>query len=276
MSATTTTSAGILHHTAIFLSETLSQTHLRHRLISTFLKRLTSPLLKSLTFVSQTIENAVSTTSPSLRASSLRLAEKLLLSNPANAFSSFLLSLVYHLSHRPLDASLSLLDLFESEPSLCRLEIAPFLFQELFLVHFSEILEWYNLQRSRILSSMSLSCSSNYDTDDRSTSSTKSIMSKMSAGQASALKDLERDYGDLLEDNCRIFVRYFKELVRNEGGKEINSPPTILFNKGVSDGHEPLCVSDGDEENVKSQGFESSNRRYNVMILFLSISFFLF
>lgn len=92
-------------------------------------------------------------------------------------------------------------------------------------------------------------------------------MSKMSAGQASALKDLERDYGALLENNCRIFVRYFKELVRHEGGKEINSPPTIVFNKGVSDAQEHLCESDGDEENVKSQGFVPSNRRYNVILL---------
>ncbi|KAH6825384.1 hypothetical protein C2S53_019901 [Perilla frutescens var. hirtella] len=111
-------SAEILHHTAVFLSEILSQAELRHHLHSTFLKRLPTALVKPLTFVFQTIENAISTSSPSIRSSSLRLAEKLLLSNPSNPFSSFLLSLVYHLSHRGVDASLSLLDVFEREPSL--------------------------------------------------------------------------------------------------------------------------------------------------------------
>ncbi|KAH6823057.1 hypothetical protein C2S53_002051 [Perilla frutescens var. hirtella] len=253
-------SAEILHHTAVFLSETLSQAELRHHLHSTFLKRLPTALVKPLTFVFQTIENAISTSSPSIRSSSLRLAEKLLLSNPSNPFSSFLLSLVHHLSHRAVDASLSLLDVFEREPSLSRLEMAPFLFQELFLVHFTQILEWYNEKRSEILSSLS-QLRSGYDSDEESiVSTTKALLSKMSGDQASALKDLERDYEALLDDNCRAFVHYFKDVLRNKGGDEMVSPPAIVFNKSQTGGdRQPFC------ENIKSQGFESPNRRYNPM-----------
>ncbi|KAK4391682.1 putative E3 ubiquitin-protein ligase LIN [Sesamum angolense] len=260
MSATTTiattTSVEILHHTATFLSEVLSQPNLRHHLFSTFLQRLPSTLIKPLNSASQTIEKAISNAA----SSSLRSAEKLLLSNSHNPFSSFLLSLVRYLRHREIDASLSLLDVFQADPSLCRLEIAPFLFQELFLVHFAPMLEWYNVQRSSILSSFSLT--SDYNSDDQSIISNTTLLSKMSGDQASALKDLERDYEDLLDENCRIFVEYFKRILRNKDGEQvIVPPPTVVLQ--IRQTADKLVYSD--EEKIKNQEFESTNRRYNPM-----------
>lgn len=267
---TTTTSAQIIHHTAVFLSETLSQPDLRQHLSSTFIKRLpTTLIIKPLNFAFQTIENAISTPSPSIQSSSLRLAEKLLLSNSSNPFSSYLLSLVYYLSHREIDASLSLLDVFQADPSFSRLEMAPLLFQELFLIHFPPILEWYNEQRSNILSSLSLS--SGYNSDDQSIVSTTRVLSKMSGHQASALKDLERDYEVLLDENCRIFVEYFKEVLQNKAGDEMIVPPTIVLHK--SERADELSFN-SDEENIKNQEFGSTNRRYNVMLNFLEFIFF--
>ncbi|KAL0427019.1 UNVERIFIED_CONTAM: hypothetical protein Slati_2876700 [Sesamum latifolium] len=264
MSATTTaaatTSVEILHHTATFLSEVLSQPYLRHHLFSTFLQRLPSTLIKPLNSASRTIENAISTTAAA--SSSLRSAEKLLLSNSHNPFSSFLLSIVHYLRHREIDASLSLLDVFQADPSLCRLEIAPFLFQELFLVHFAPMLEWYNVQRSSILSSFS--STSDYNScDDQSIISNTTLLSKMSGDQASALKDLERDYEELLDENCRIFVEYFKRILRNKDGDHvIVPPPKVVLQKGETADHK-LVYSD--DEKIKNQGFESTNRRYNPM-----------
>ncbi|KAL0345223.1 UNVERIFIED_CONTAM: hypothetical protein Sradi_4353600 [Sesamum radiatum] len=260
MSATTpaaaTTSVEILHHTATFLSEVLSQPDLRHHLFSTFLQRTPSTLIKPLNSACQAIENAIPTA-----ASSLRSAEKLLLSNSRNPFSSFLLSLVQYLRHREIDASLSLLDVFQADPSLCRLEIAPFLFQELFLIHFAPMLEWYNVQRSSILSSFS--STSDYNScDDQSIISNTTLLSKMSGDQASALKDLERDYEDLLDENCRIFVEYFKRLLRNKDGDHVIVPPpeVVLQIHGTAD-----KLGYSHEEKIKNQKFESTNRRYNPM-----------
>ncbi|KAL0315654.1 UNVERIFIED_CONTAM: putative E3 ubiquitin-protein ligase LIN [Sesamum radiatum] len=261
MSATTTmattTSVEILHHTATFLSEVLSQPDLRHHLFSTFLQRLPSTLIKPLNSASQTIEKAISNAAAS---SFLRSAEKLLLSNSHNPFSSFLLSLVRYLRHREIDASLSLLDVFQADPSLCRLEIAPFLFQELFLVHFAPMLEWYNVQRSSILSSFSLT--SDYNSDDQSIISNTTLLSKMSGDQASALKDLERDYEDLLDENCRIFVEYFKRILRNKDGEQVIVPPPTVVLQIRQTADKLVC---GDEEKIKNQEFESTNRRYNPM-----------
>ncbi|KAL2500881.1 putative E3 ubiquitin-protein ligase [Forsythia ovata] len=258
MSATTT-SAQILRYTAAFLSETLSQSHLRHHLYSTFLQKLTSfdqTTLKLLKFASETLENSFSTTSSSIRSSSLRLAEEIL-SKSENPFSSFLLSLAYSHCRRPIDASFCLLDVFYADPSLARVEIAPFLFEELFLVHFLPMLEWYNEQRSRILSSLPLN--SDYNSDDQSIVSTTTTLSKMSGDQASALKDLERDYEDLLDENCRNFVVYFKEVLRNRDGGQLIVPPSVVFQKSKRGDK----FDYGEEKKIKTQKFGSRNGRYN-------------
>ncbi|XP_073150479.1 putative E3 ubiquitin-protein ligase LIN isoform X2 [Henckelia pumila] len=269
MAAGTTTPAHILHHTATFFAETLSRPHLRRHVFSAFSNRLPS---KSLVFASQTIENAISTTSSSIRSSSLRLAEKLLSRASDNTcLSSFLLSLAYSLSHRPVDASLSLLDVFRADPSLCRREIAPFLFEEMFLSHFLPVLDWYNHHRSNILASNptpSYNLDSNSDERLSIASNSTTLLSKMSGDQASALKDLERDYEDLLDENCRIFAGYFKEvLLQNKDEKNLVAPPSIFLpiRSNIERGDEIVVSSDEDKKMINSQEFGSTNRRYNPM-----------
>ncbi|XP_051148497.1 putative E3 ubiquitin-protein ligase LIN-1 [Andrographis paniculata] len=259
MSATTTSSVQILHHTASFFSEIVSQPDHRHHLFSAFLRRVPASLVKPLNLAAQTLERAISTTSNSVESSSLRLAEKLLLSNGKSPFSSFFLSLVNHLSRRPIDAAVGLLDAFHSNPSLFRLEIAPSLFQELFLVHFPPILEWYKEQRSTILSTLYLH--SGYNSDDQSIVSTTTLLSKMSGDQASALGDLEKDYEDLLDENCRVFVEYFKEVLRSKSEDQTIVPPQIVLQ--VIDGADKFVCSN--EERINGQDFGATNRRYNPM-----------
>ncbi|KAG8367387.1 hypothetical protein BUALT_Bualt16G0066700 [Buddleja alternifolia] len=261
MSTTTTNSAQILRHTASFLSQTLSQPDLRHRIFSAFLLRSTT---KPLIFASQTLENAIATTSPSVQSSSLRLVENLLRSNSNSniPFSSFLLSIVYHLRKRPIDASISLLDVFFADPSLARVEIAPFLFQELFLLHFLPLLKCYNDQRTSILSSLSVN--SGYNSDDQSIISTTTLLSKMSGDQTSALKDLERDYEDLLDENCRLFVDYFKAVLhKKDGDDELVVPPSILLENTANAAGDRRVVNSSHDQHIAPLEFGSPNRRYN-------------
>lgn len=96
------------------------------------------------------------------------------------------------------------------------------------------------------------------------------LLSKMSGDQALALKGLEKDYEALLDENCRIFIDYFMEVLQNKNGDEMIDPPIIVLHKS--------CENDDDNEekeestNIKSQGFGSTYRRYNVMINFLNSS----
>ncbi|KAK4370205.1 hypothetical protein RND71_009680 [Anisodus tanguticus] len=242
----------ILRHTTVFLSETLLQSDLRHRLFSVFLQRIQSADQSPLNLAVETIENAASNIS--IKSSSLILAEKILLSLSENPFSSFLLSLVYTLLRRPVGAALSLLDVFYTDPSIARLEIAPLVFQDLFLIHLIPILQWYNHKRSRIMSCLS----SGYHGDNESVAATKSL-SAMSGEQASELKDLEREYEEILDENCRIFAGYFKEVLRAKSGDRFIDPPSVIVQKNEKTDY---FVFSKDEEMINEE-FGLKNGRYN-------------
>ncbi|XP_028077355.1 putative E3 ubiquitin-protein ligase LIN [Camellia sinensis] len=270
---TTTTSSQIIHHATAFISETLSQADLRHRVFSAFTNKIPSSnqiILKPLHLAAETLENAISTSNPSIRSSSLRLAEKLLISPihntiPENPFSSFLLSLIHSLCHRPIDASLSLLDVFYIDPSLARSEVAPVVFEELFLIHFLPVFQWFNDHRSKILSSLSQNVGYNCDDssicDDSVVFSSTRSLSQMSGDQTSELKELEKDYEEVLDENCRIFAGYFKEVLANKDGNRLIDPPSVVLEK-TGKGHKSEYSKD---EKIKAGEPGLKNGRYNPM-----------
>ncbi|XP_061993756.1 putative E3 ubiquitin-protein ligase LIN [Rosa rugosa] len=268
---TTTSSSQILCHTAAFVSETLSQSELRRHLFSTLRRRLPPPLgssqtaaIKSLNLAEETLENAIAESSAAVRTSSLRLCEKLLLSGPKSPFSSLLLSLIYGLCRRSIDASVCILEIFRSEPALARTELAPVLFEELFLIHLLPVLQWYNRRRSQILPPLSPNVS--YENDDDVSINDMSVafpagsnsLSKMSGNQTAGLKELESSYERVLDENCRVFSEYFREVLENKDGGRVIDPPAVVLE--LSEGSDEFRYDDrstGEDE----AGFE--NGRYN-------------
>ncbi|KAH0743077.1 hypothetical protein KY290_031070 [Solanum tuberosum] len=229
-------SESILRHTSVFLSEILAHSELRHWLFSLFHQSADQSV------AIETIENAASTSN----YSSLKLAaEKILVSlDYENTFSSFLLSLVYTLLHKPVDAALSLLHVFYTDPFIARVEIAPLVFEQLFLIHFIPILHWYNHQRSTIMPLF-----------NAVSAPTKSL-STISREQASQLKDLENEYEEILDENCRVFSRYFKEVLRAKNQDKIIDPPSVIVQR--SD-----CFEFSKDEEMINQEYGLKNRRYN-------------
>ncbi|WJZ97931.1 hypothetical protein VitviT2T_016499 [Vitis vinifera] len=265
--ASATSSAEILRHTTAFTSETLSQSKLRLRLLSALRRKLPTSdqnVLRQLNLAAETLENAISTSSSFNRSSSLRVAEKLLHSHPDTLFSSFLLSLLYALLNRHTEAAHSLLNIFSSDPSLARSEIAPVVFEEFFLIHLLPVLQSFKDQRSRILSSLS-SKNLGYDSDKRSrfeesvvVSGTR-LLSKMSGGQTSELKELERDYEEVLDENCRLLVGYFREVLGNENGSRLIRPPSLIFEKTRKS--DEFKFNEDEQNKVEEIGL--GNGRYN-------------
>ncbi|PKI36627.1 hypothetical protein CRG98_042980, partial [Punica granatum] len=248
MAAASMSSAEILRRTTSFLSRVLAQPDVRHRLLSTFCRRIwpaDQDLLKAFKIAAETLENAASTSNPSVGSSSLRLAEKLLLSKSTKCTSlSFLLSLIYSLCHQPINAALSLLDIFSQDPSLARSEVAPSLFEELFLVHLIPVLQWFSDERSRIFSSSVPSPSitdanGEFSCDFSVVVPSEKLLSSMSGDQAAKLKELEGNYEEAINENCRVLSEYFKEVLRDkDGGRGLkhNPPSAILEKKQNNDG----------------------------------------
>ncbi|XP_012076733.1 putative E3 ubiquitin-protein ligase LIN isoform X2 [Jatropha curcas] len=265
--AATTTASHILHHTSAFLSESISQSDLRHHILSTLRRRISPCIqttsIKTLNLASETLEKAISAANPFIQSSSLRLAERLLLSYRKIPFSSFLLSLIYTLTQEPTNAAINLLNIFYIEPSLSRSEIAPVLFEELFLVHLLPVLQWFNEQRSRILSSLSMNMG--YESDENSMYDvsvvlpSSKLLSKMSGGQALELKELESSYEEVVDENCRVFANYFKEVLGNSDENILITPPSIVLKEiGKVD-----KLEGNEDKKIKTEEFGLKNGRYN-------------
>lgn len=104
-----------------------------------------------------------------------------------------------------------------------------------------------------------------YDSDKRSrfeesvvVSGTR-LLSKMSGGQTSELKELERDYEEVLDENCRLLVGYFREVLGNENGSRLIRPPSLIFEKTRKS--DEFKFNEDEQNKVEEIGL--GNGRYN-------------
>uniref|UniRef100_A0A2N9H1T4 RING-type E3 ubiquitin transferase n=1 Tax=Fagus sylvatica TaxID=28930 RepID=A0A2N9H1T4_FAGSY len=83
----------------------------------------------------------------------------------------------------------------------------------------------------------------------------------MSEGQASELKELESTYEKVVDENCRLLVKYFKEVLENKDeNKLINLPPFTLRNSEKVDTFEY-----SEDEKIEKEDLVLQNGRYNVI-----------
>jgi hypothetical protein len=150
---------------------------------------------------------------------------------------------------------------------LARSQIAPVLFEELFLVHLLPVLRWFNEQRSRILSSLTLDWG--YDSDENSIGDVSivvpctKLLSKMSGDQALELKELESIYEEVIDENCKVFAKYFKEVVTNGDENRMITPPSVILKE-----LRKVDKSEVSDEIIKMEELGLMNGRYNVMLHF--------
>ncbi|XXG48025.1 hypothetical protein AAC387_Pa02g2572 [Persea americana] len=269
---TTVTSSEILRHATSFLDDAISQSDLRHRLLSAAGRRTSSDhtTLRTVNLASEALDTAISTTSPATHSSSLRLAERLLLPSPPTLLSSLLLALIQALGRRPAAAAVRLIDLFIIDPSAARSEIAPSLFEDLFLLRLQPAIQWFQDRRSQVIASISLSSDRSADGDERlrwaDESPGRGALARMSGEQAEDLMELERDYEKVLDENCRVFAGYLKEVLENSEGNVRVAPPELVL-AGNHNGWAVDRMKNGDLK-VEESGIEENglqNGRYNPM-----------
>ncbi|RWW06712.1 hypothetical protein GW17_00029939 [Ensete ventricosum] len=258
------TPAVVLRHTTAFLDEALSNPKLRHRIISSVRRTVSSASpasLRALSLLSHALD------SPSAAASDA--ADKILLSvSGRNPLSALLLALAHALRGRASAAALALLDLFSLEPALSRHEVAPEVFEALFLPHLLPVLHWFADQRSRILTSTSLrfGCPPAAGDDDRSVeaAAAMSLLSRMSDGQAGRLKDLERGYEEVLDANCKVYAEYLKEVVEmGDGGRLVLAPPQLVLTRASPEERRSDEAIEVEEALAARAAIGSRDGRYN-------------
>jgi hypothetical protein len=85
------------------------------------------------------------------------------------------------------------------------------------------------------------------------------LLSRMTEGQTSELKELESNYEEVLDVNCRALAKYFQEVIENtDGNSLINLPP--LKNSGKVDNFK--CSED---EKIKTEEPVRKNGQYICM-----------
>lgn len=95
------------------------------------------------------------------------------------------------------------------------------------------------------------------------------LLSRMSNGQALKLSELEREYEEALDDNCRIVAEYFKEVLVNNDKDSSISPPLLILKRSREEG----IMENGQEEMEETKVSLFKNGRYNVMLCLLLFYF---
>ncbi|KAI7750354.1 hypothetical protein M8C21_015542, partial [Ambrosia artemisiifolia] len=89
--------------------------------------------------------------------------------------------------------------------------------------------------------------------------SCKHLLSKMNDDQAMELKELEREYEEVLDENCRVFVGYFKKVLGNKDGDRVIDPPSVVLEAVYK---KEKCEYGQDGKSASAE-FGSENGRYN-------------
>ncbi|XP_058732275.1 putative E3 ubiquitin-protein ligase LIN-1 isoform X2 [Vicia villosa] len=264
-SVTVTTRAQILRYVTAFITGVIHQSELRRHLLETLHREtpVNQVNLKQLNLAADALESAISSSSSSIRSSSLSLAEKLLLPLHDFPLSSFILSLILILRNRSDESAISLLRIFHLNPSLARSEIAPSLYERLFYIHLFPVYRWFDEQRTLILPSTSETTSR--DTGDYSDEFVAmpyaKLLSNVSGEQASKLRELEREYEEVLDENCRVLALYFKEVLMNKDEHTTVTPPLLILKSAAEDSN-----GGGREQRMEDMQMPVlKNGRYNPM-----------
>ncbi|XP_045822566.1 LOW QUALITY PROTEIN: putative E3 ubiquitin-protein ligase LIN-1 [Trifolium pratense] len=86
------------------------------------------------------------------------------------------------------------------------------------------------------------------------------LLSSVSGDQASKLRELEREYEEVLDENCRILAVYFKEVLVNKDEESTISPPLLILKSAVEGGR----GNDGGEDRKEEMQMPVlKNGRYN-------------
>ncbi|XP_006645675.2 LOW QUALITY PROTEIN: putative E3 ubiquitin-protein ligase LIN [Oryza brachyantha] len=256
MAGPSPTYSSVVAHTAAFLAELIADPLLRRHLLSAAAaggggqqqkQQHPAATLQALSLVSDALDTAASSP-PS--PSSLRAAERLLLSLPAATPLSCLLLALASASRRrggaAAAAAAAVLDLFALDPALARHELAPAAFEALFAPRLLPVMRHFAARRA------SAAAAASEGGEDRSVETAAMtamrVLSLMSGVQATEMRALEREYEKVLDVNCRAYALYLKRILEAGDAARASSPPPpppeLVFSVGDG-GHD---CDDNDEE----------------------------
>ncbi|MCE0482352.1 hypothetical protein HAX54_041039 [Datura stramonium] len=188
------------------------------------------------------LEEAISTSNIETKMARLDYAEKMLQvcamldsSHKTAGVPNFYLSAWAHLNLSYLwklrnnihNAVLHILEMFSVDPFFSRIDFAPELWKCLFLPHMSSIVGWYSEERHRIVmdvipDSSDLSITMDFDHDFN-----ESLIFSVRPDQAEKMQKLEQLYGQSLDDNTRLYAKYYKDCINYDSATSKKAIPLL-------------------------------------------------
>ncbi|KAM3305895.1 putative E3 ubiquitin-protein ligase LIN-1 isoform X2 [Capsicum chacoense] len=144
-----------------------------------------------------------------------------------SAWAHLNLSYLWKLRNHVNNAVLHILEMFNVDPFFSRIDFAPELWKCLFLPHMSSIVGWYSEERHRIVidvipDSSDLSFTMDFDHDLN-----ESLIFSVRPDQAEKMQKFEQLYGQSLDDNTRLYAKYYKDCMNYDSATSKKAIPLL-------------------------------------------------
>ncbi|KVI07270.1 Armadillo-type fold [Cynara cardunculus var. scolymus] len=144
-----------------------------------------------------------------------------------SAWAHLNLSYLWKLRNNATNAVLHVLEMFSVDPFFSRIDFAPEIWKTLFLPHMSSIVGWYSEERHRIMMDMIPDSADLSFTADFDQYFNESLVFSMRPDQAEKLQNLEKHYGESLDENTRNYANYFKDCMNYDQATSKKAIPML-------------------------------------------------
>ncbi|KAB2046622.1 hypothetical protein ES319_D01G248300v1 [Gossypium barbadense] len=139
-----------------------------------------------------------------------------------SAWAYLNLSYLWKLRNDVRNSVIYVLEMFIVEPFFSRIDFAPELWKNLFLPHMSSIAGWYAEARHKLIMEVVPDSNDISFTADLDQFFNESLVFSMRPDQIEKMKKLEQLYSESLDENTRLFAKYYKDCMNSDSGSGVN------------------------------------------------------
>ncbi|KAK6939336.1 WD40 repeat [Dillenia turbinata] len=144
-----------------------------------------------------------------------------------SAWAHLNLSYLWKLRNDVQTSVLHVLEMFIIDPFFSRIDFAPELWKVLFLPHMNSIVGWYSEARQRIVLEVIPDSADLSITVDLYQFFNESLIFSMRPDQQEKMQKLEKLYGESLNENTRLYAKYFKDCLDSDASTSKKVAPML-------------------------------------------------
>ncbi|KAA8528755.1 hypothetical protein F0562_036110 [Nyssa sinensis] len=144
-----------------------------------------------------------------------------------SAWAHLNLAYMWTLRNNVHNAVLHVLEMFIVDPFFSRIDFAPELWKDLFLPHMSSIVGWYSEERHRLVMDVIPDSTDLSFTVDFDQYVNESLIFSIRPDQAEKMQQLEQLYGQSLDENTKLYAKYYKDCMTYDSTTSKKDIPTL-------------------------------------------------